>query len=697
MNAVMTTRHKEAARLIWGFTVLLIFVVGGAVLALLNSHQPEPPAKNGILDLTSWNFEQNGTLLLTDGWELYRDRLLGPEDFEGSALQPDAYVKLPHVWKNRTDTGEGLATYRLQIVLSPDQTLTKKAMRVLDIHSAYRIFVNGRLSGDSGELGASPGPPEAAVYPSIVIFPVMEGSNEIIIQVSNSTYQKGGLQSSFSFGEPLEVYKYRERGLAWKLSVMAALATLGIYHLALFRMRKNDRMSLVISITCLLMSLRIMVLNDGILTLMAPSLAALWSKLEYFTLYAGIPFLLATIQLLYPKEVSKRVTGAMWLFGGALAVSVLVLPVKLYSCTFIPFLVFLLAVLGYCLFVLGYAVARSRTGAWINTLCVFMLFAAVINDLLFEQGLVQSVNLMPISVFLFAFAETLVIAHRYSKAYVDVENVSGQLAQLNQQLEEKIKERTEALEITNAHLMYANEHLHQLETSRRELIANVTHELGTPMTSIQGYMKALLDGVIQPEKQYIQLLYDKIQMADRLVQDLFDLTKLEEGQTTFHMVDVIVDDLFDEYFSSFQWDVENQGIHFLLQKPETIQEGLPVARIDPIRIRQVITNLVHNALNYTEEGGTITIRGEYGRDRLVIQVTDTGKGIDPQLLPHIFDRFVKGNGKKRSARDGSGLGLAIAREIVMHHGGILTVHSEYGKGSTFQFDIPIEFIPMVVD
>lgn len=694
----MTTRHKEAARLFWGFTVLLFFFAAGVAFALYSSRQPAAPAQKGILDLSDWNFDQRGTLRLNEGWELYRNRLVDPESFASNSFQPDEYVKLPHIWSSvRSKKGEGLATYRLQVKLGPEHSGARKALGIRGIQSGYRIYVNGRLYGDGGVLGKSPSPPEAAIYPSIIGFPVTSGTNEIIVQVANSAYLRGGIHAALTFGNPLKIYDYRERALVWKISVMAALATLGVYHLALFWMRKRDSMSLITGITCLLMSLRTMVLDDGVLTFLAPSLAPLWSRLSYFTLYAGIPFLLALIQLLYPREMSRRVTRAVWIFSGGLALLALILPVKAYTCTFIPFLMVLLIVLGYCLFSLTYAVARRRTGAWINAVCVLFMIGTVLNDLLFEQGAIQSLPLMPISVYLLAFAETLVIAHRYSKAYGDVEKVSGQLAQLNQQLEEKIKERTEALEITNAHLVYANEHLHQLETSRRELIANVTHELGTPMTSIQGYMKALLDGVIQPEKQYIQLLYDKIQMADRLVQDLFDLTKLEEGQTTFHMVDVIVDDLFDEYFSSFQWDVESQGIRFQLQKPETAQEGLPVARIDPIRIRQVITNLVQNALSYTEVGGSITIRGEFGRDRLVIQVTDTGKGIDPQLLPHIFDRFVKGNGKKKSAKDGSGLGLAIAREIVMHHGGILTVHSEYGKGSTFQFDIPIEFIPMVVD
>lgn len=689
---------KKTAFLAWGLPVLLV-LTAVIVFAVKAERRPEPPAEAGMADLTQWDFDSKGTLSLAEGWEIYRDRLLVPEDFAGREPSPDGIVRLPHPWSKswQLSPSEGQATYRLQVKLDAGQVSVPKTIEVKDIQSAYRLYVNGRLAAEAGEL-ASPGSPAvSAVYSSIIAFPAREGDNEIIIQVSNSAYQQGGIGSAPSLGNPPDIYELRERRMVWKLVVMAALATLGIYHLALFKMRGKDRISMVTGITCILMSLRIMVLDDGILRMFAPTLDSLWSKVEYFTLYAGIPFLLMPIQLLYPREMSKRATRGVLLVCGALALSVLVVPAKIYTCTFTPFLLFLLLVLGYCLFVLISALMQGRTGARVNILCVLVMIAAVVNDILHVQGYIRSLDMTPISVFLFAFIETLVIAHRYSKAYVDVENVSGQLAQLNQQLEEKIKERTEALEITNAHLVFANEYLHQLENSRRELIANVTHELGTPMTSIQGYMKALLDGVIQPEKQYIQLLYDKIQMADRLVQDLFDLTKLEEGQTTFHMVDVIVDDLFDEYFSSYQWDVESQGIQFVLEKPQTSQEGLPVARVDPIRIRQVITNLVHNALNYTEVGGTITIRGEFGRDRLVIQVTDTGKGIDPQLLPHIFDRFVKGNGKKKSARDGSGLGLAIAREIVMHHGGILTVHSEYGKGSTFQFDIPIEFIPMVVD
>lgn len=697
MNAAMTTRCKDTPRLIWGFTVLLVFVALGAASALINSRQPEPPANKGMLDLSNWDFDKYGSLLLADGWEWYRDRLMGPEDFGNAGGLPDDYVRMPHNMGFRLNAGGEQATYRIRINLGREQASTQKALWLQSRRSDYRVYINGHLSRDSRVPGGGADPAINAVHPSILVFPVMEGINDIIVQVSDSTFQKGGLRASFSFGEPLKVHQFRELGVNRRIAVMSALAILGTYHLALFWMRKNDWMSLMISIACFLMSIRMLVWNDGVLTSVFPDLAAVWSKLEYFTLYAGIPFLMATIRLLYPQEISRLVTKAVWLVSGSLALSVLVLPAYLHIYTFIPFLMFLLAVLVYSAVALAVAGMRGRTGARINTISALIMILAVINDILLEQGWIQSIPLIGISVFLFAFVETMVVAQRYTKAYVDGEKVSGQLAQLNQQLEEKIRERTEALEITNAHLVYANDYLHQLETARRELIANITHELGTPMTSIQGYMKALLDGVIQPEKQYIQLLYDKIQMADRLVQDLFDLTKLEEGQTTFHMVDVIVDDLFNEDFSSFQWDVENQGIRFQLIKPESTQDGLPIARIDPIRIRQVITNLVHNALNYTEEGGTITIRGEYGRNRLVIQVTDTGKGIDPQLLPHIFDRFVKGSGKKRSARDGSGLGLAIAREIVMHHGGILTVDSEYGKGSTFQFDIPIEFIPMVVD
>lgn len=687
---------RQKAALVLGCLVLLALILApGTALA---AKPAGPEASGGLLDLSSWNFEEDGPVPLSGKWEFYWGSLLEPSELREEPLASVRYEKVPHAWGDALRGQKGQATYRLRITLGEAQAKKLKAVYIRGIASAYRLYVNGELLTETGAVGQSRSEMTPKNYSKVIAFPVREGVNEVVIQASNYVQRKGGIWTPIQFGNETDVSRIREMSASRQLIIAAALATMGLYHFGLVFFRRDDKMNLLTGIYCSIMALRVTVLGDTLLVNFMPWIKWEWAvKAEYLTVYLGVTFFTLFTQLLYPKEMKKKLTLVICAVSGLFASIVLFCPAGIYTYTLVPFEMFLLLVLVYWLYVLVMATIRKRIGAMLNMISALVMIVTIFNDILYYTHIIQSIDLSPYGVLLFFFVQTLVIARKYSKAYVDVEHFSGQLTQMNQRLEEKIKERTEALEITNAYLVYANEHLNQLENSRRELIANVTHELGTPMTSIQGYMKALLDGVIQPEKQYIQIIYDKIQMAERLVQDLFDLTKLEEGQTTFHMVDVIVDELFEEHFSAYQWDVEGQGIRFQLVKPESRDSRLPVVRVDPIRIRQVITNLIHNALNYTDEGGMICIKGEYVRERLLIKVTDTGKGIDPEVLPYIFDRFVKGTGPRRHTRDGSGLGLAIAKEIVMHHGGILTVHSQLGKGSTFQFDIPVEFIPMVVD
>jgi signal transduction histidine kinase len=688
-------RHK----MLWKRCSVLMMLILLLLPDIVSASDKNPTAHQGVMDLTDWHFSDGGLVPLSGQWEFYWNRLLEPSVLTAQAGSAPPVSVVPHVWGKNVDTPrEGYATYRLKIVLGHEQAKELKAVYIKGIASAYRLYVNGELLAETGTVGRSRAEMSAQNYSKVISFPVREGVNELVIQASNFVQRKGGIWTPIQFGNSQDVARVREIKASGQIFIASCLATMGMYHLALFFLRKKDKLSLMTSIFCSLMALRVMVLGDTLLVRFYPWMEWEWAvKAEYLSVYLGLSFFAWFTQMVYPKELKWKVTLSVCGISGIFASIVLLFPARIFTLTMVPFEIFLLVVLCYWLYILAVATVRKRIGALLSLVAAIVLVATVINDVLYYSHVIITVDMSPYGVLLFFFVQTLVIAQKYSKAYVDVEHYSAQMSSMNQKLEESIKERTEALEVTNAYLVYANEHLNQLENSRRELIANVTHELGTPMTSIQGYMKALLDGVIQPEKQYIQIIYDKIQMAERLVQDLFDLTKLEEGQTTFHMVDVIVDDLFTEHFSNYQWDVESQNIRFRLVKPECRESHLPIVHIDPIRIRQVITNLIHNALNYTDEGGMISIRGAYGRDRLIIQVTDTGKGIEPNVLPNIFDRFVKGSGPRRHTRDGSGLGLAIAKEIVMHHGGILTVQSELGKGSTFQFDIPVEFIPMVVD
>lgn len=690
----------------YGMLILVLFVSFCISFALppaavrASGEEAAPSASEGVLDLRNWDFRSRGTVVLNGEWEFYWNKLYEPSWFAEHGTGR-TFASVPHVWRPGNPAApnrEGAATYRLTVLLDREGAKALKALYIRNAATAYRLWWNGEPMLENGKVGMSREEMIPRNFAKSAALAPREGRNELVIQVSNYVQRKGGLWDPILFGSADDVTEARDNKIVSQLVIAAALLTLGTYHLAQVLLRRRDRLSLLVSGYCFLIAIRTLLLGDTLLARYAPSLTWEWAvKLEYWGFYLGLPFISLFIYQLFPNEASRRPISVIC--GVSLMFSALVLaaPARIYTYSMLYYELFLGAAVVYLFAVVILAALRKRTGARLCVASGIVIIATVIHDVLYYSHLIKGYDLSPYGVLLFFFGQTLIVAQKFSKAYEDVELLSAELGSINHKLEEKIQERTRALEVSNAYLVYANEHLNRVENSRRELIANITHELGTPMTSIQGYMKALLDGVVQPEKQYIQIIYDKLQMAERLVQDLFDLTKLEEGQTSFHLVDVIVDELFAEQFSMFQWDAAAHDIRFELYKPECSEELLALVRIDPVRIRQVMSNLVHNAIQYTAPGGDIVIRGEYINDRLIVTVTDTGKGIDPDLLPYIFDRFVKGDGPRRNAKGGTGLGLAIAKEIVLHHGGIMTASSEPGKGSTFRFDLPVEFIPMVVD
>jgi signal transduction histidine kinase len=697
MNRI-PVRNGRMLRLIFLSIWIFLMSVPGAALA---ASEENVYASGGILNLEEWDFRRQGTVLLQGEWEFYWNKLYEPTGLEEGPLPGRSYAMVPHVWKPSNQAAperEGAATYRIIIILDQTEAGRLKSLYIRNAATAYRLWWNGELLLENGRVGLRPEEMWPKNYAKSASFVPKAGANELVIQVSNFVQRKGGLWDPIEFGDVDDISSSKENKAASQSFIATALLTLGLYHFALFVLRKRDQLSLLVGGYCLLIAIRTLLLGDTLLIRFMPSIDWEWAvKLEYLGFYLGAPFFSMFLNKLFPKEVNRKVMRAICGISLAFSGIVMLFPARVFTYTMLYYELFLGAAIVYLFYVVVLAAIRNRTGARLCASSAVVMIITVGHDVLYYNHFISGYDLAPYGVLMFFFAQTLIVAQKFSKAYEDVELLSAELGEINHKLEEKIQERTKALEISNDYLVYANEHLNRVENSRRELIANITHELGTPMTSIQGYMKALLDGIVQPDKQYIQIIYDKLQTAERLVQDLFDLTKLEEGQTSFHLVDVIVDELFEEHLSKFEWDVLTHGVRFELMKPECPEELLAIVRIDPIRIRQVLSNLINNALNYTAPGGSVSIRGSYEDERLIVTVTDTGRGIDPDVLPYIFDRFVKGTAPRLNAKDGSGLGLAIAKEIVLHHGGIMTASSEQGKGSTFRFDLPVEFIPMVVD
>ncbi len=227
------------------------------------------------------------------------------------------------------------------------------------------------------------------------------------------------------------------------------------------------------------------------------------------------------------------------------------------------------------------------------------------------------------------------------------------------------------------------ERLERSEAHRRTLLADVTHELRTPLTVIQAQLEGLLDRVYPSDEAHLGPVLEQARIVSRLIDDLRLLAVAEAGALELHRESTDLATLLGASVASFEPEAEAAAVRVAL----VTAPGMPPAPIDPVRVQQVLNDLLANALRHTGRGGSITVSAGVDGSRRVarVAVADTGSGISADALPHVFDRFYRSRGSS-----GSGLGLAIAKGLVASHGGEIVAASDGdGRGTTISFTLPL--------
>lgn len=482
--------------------------------------------EKGVLDLRNWDFVQNPSLELEGEVFFEYGKFLSKQDFD--TLRNPEYIKIPSYWNNtykgaKTIQAQGFATYYFRILLPPNLK-TPLAFKIVPDNWAYKVYANGNLLKENGKVGKNAENSQISLAPTIITLPQSD-TLEIIFQVSNYVHRETGISEYIRLGTQESLLAKRERRLFFDWFVIGATFIMACYHLGLFLMRRKDQSAWIFSFICTATFLRIGLTGESALIQAWEGFAelpALSKKIEYLTFYGigmGFAMLLRT---LYPLDIPKIITQTTVVISLIFSSLAIVLPV-FWSNYLIPYYqYFILSIVLIHIVLIILIAIRKRQGSTILMVAFVIVSLSGFNDVLLSTGIIgKSVILISVGIFIFLFAQSFLLAQRFTASFRLVENLTGELSELNQNLELKVTARTNEINEKNNELNMTIEELHstvELVNQQKEeiekqqaILLEAKEEIELKNNSIMGsitYAKRLQTSMLPTHEQIAEYLND---------------------------------------------------------------------------------------------------------------------------------------------------------------------------------------------
>lgn len=399
----------------------------------LYSTENKPKAVRGFLDLSEYEANDKNVFVLDGEWELYWEQLLVSEPPLDLSSIPTNVPSIwnRHVFENKPLPGFGYATYKLKLML-PKGT-EYYAIFVQEFACAYRLYVDGKLILSNGRVSSSSENYSPQFKSDIGYFQTSKSYIEILVEVANYSHPKGGFWESISLGSVKAIHNYKESRIGFDLFLTGSLLMMGIYHFGLYSLRRKDKSSLYLGIFCFLMILRILTTGNRMLFSTFDFMS--WEfgmKLEYLTFYLGTPVFARFIYSLYPQEFREVVMKIIFYASVPFILLVLLTRTRIFALSAIPFQILTLCSLFYTIYALISAILNSRQGSLVASIGFIILFLTAINDILYNNGAINTAQLAPFGLFGFIFSQAFILSLKFSRDLFNIENLTENLAKTTQ-------------------------------------------------------------------------------------------------------------------------------------------------------------------------------------------------------------------------------------------------------------------------
>ncbi|WP_427180634.1 hybrid sensor histidine kinase/response regulator [Paenibacillus sp. TC-CSREp1] len=632
---------------------------------------PEPV--RGVLDLRGWDLDDASPISLDGEWGFTPHALIsGGEDTNTDSVMgsdtPSTWIQVPGDWRNSlpqpSTSSFGYGTYQLRILLDP--SVKEISLWAQKIQTSSIIEINGTVIAKFGQPASDVDTyqPERTAF---VTTYTPDESNELTLLVQVANFEdpfSGGITRSLYFGSPAAIGS--ERGLSIDLQkiTFAILFLHSLYAFVMFLFIRKQRALLTFSLLTLVTALTVVSDHDSLLLTWLP-LNFTWMVKAKAISYSSFALFLLMLARSFanPTQGRKLFLSYASVVGGYL-LFLLIAPVTLvYQAlhTQIPDFLYLFAIGWSVLLFFKMAAAKQSDAS-------FLLFAAMSSFSSVIWGIVNSHNEItnvyyPVDVIAAIFGFAAYWFRKYFRNSTEIEKLYEQLKVEDQQ--------------------------------KDQFLVNTAHELRTPLHGIINIAESI---AVHEQRQSggehtgdMKLLVNIGRQMSQLIDDLLDVVRLREKRIILQKKPLSLASVISGVIGMFRFMAEGKRVQIIVDTPE----GLPLVQADERRLVQILYNLLHNALKFTNEG-TITVSVRADKNSVIMQVSDTGTGISEELQARIFEPYEQGTAQARLS-GGIGLGLSISKQLTELHGGELTVQSVRGQGSVFQVSLPREDTSAISD
>ncbi len=650
-----------------------------------------PVAKDGVLDLRSYDFFEEGVISIEGEWRFFWEEIIDP------SLHSDStgyIVSVPSSWKQLEDIvpgieSRGFASYNLKILLP--ENIHRVAFRFTEVFSGSGYYVNGKNIGFNGFPGANSYQNLFETRPSLHTASPNGSIIDLVIHVSNFHFRTGGMKGEIDLGIPMQIMNERANRQLRDSFLFGAFLIIGIFFLGMYFIHAELH-KLFFSLICLLFAFRLILISES--DYFDWITGVLHMRLEYISFGLMVPMFMMMIRYLFLNDFPKLFLKIVLWVCLLMIIILVVSPINFFSEALVYYYIIVALSALVILYVMFKAIRRGRRYVWAYTIGVIVVIASFLNDILIVSDIIETSYKAQYGMFIYATIFATIFSLESNNVLRHSEQLSLEISEVNENLESIVEERTHELHQKSEELLKQqeeieerNRELNQLIAVRNRFFTIIGHDIRGPVGYTTQTVELLLrDDVAEDDKKELLTLLMKSSKATmNLLENLMVWGRAQIGNLVPKKEDFNLLPLIDETIELFD--------HALLEKSikihKTIGPSIQV-KADKEQTKMIIRNLISNAVKFTGRNGIIKLSADASENakEVVFEVSDSGIGIPSVVLEKLFstEEFYTTHGT--NSEKGSGLGLKLCYELITLNDGWIKVESKTGKGTTFSVGLP---------